>query len=100
MAEEAAVLPAAECTVCGRNDVVTDETDVPRCSRHVLDDRTFEVEVILTVKLSGDEEAAYAQVDTIMQRAWDTDRGRHHVGPWHFAMLEGCVADVTKDVQD
>ena len=34
------------------------------------DERTFEVEVLLTVKLAGDEEAAFKEADAIMSRAW------------------------------
>jgi hypothetical protein len=54
--------------------------------------KTYQVEVLVEVKMAGDEDAAYAAVDTIMQRAWDTDDGRKWAKPrWHFEMLEGCV---------
>lgn len=39
-------------------------------------------------------ELAFQQADVIMQRAWDTDQGRHHVRKWHFSMLEGAVTAV------
>jgi len=53
---------------------------------------TYQVEVFVEVKITGDEQAAYAAVDEIMQRAWDTDDGRTWVKPkWHFEMLEDCV---------
>jgi diaminopimelate decarboxylase len=53
---------------------------------------TYQVEVLVEVKMAGDENAAYTAVDEIMQRAWDTDDGRKWVQPkWHFEMLEGCV---------
>jgi len=53
---------------------------------------TYQVEVFVEVKITGDEQAAYAAVDTIMQRAWDTDDGRKWAKPrWHFEMLEDCV---------
>jgi len=59
---------------------------------------TYQVEVLVEVKMAGDENAAYTAVDEIMQRAWDTDDGRTWVKPkWHFEMLEGCVADITPD---
>lgn len=58
---------------------------------------SFEVEVLLTVK-ADDETGARAAVDEILQRAWDTDRGRHHVShDWHFEMLDdGLVTDITE----
>ena len=62
---------------------------------------TYQVEVLVEVKMAGDENAAYTAVDEIMQRAWDTDDGRTWVKPkWHFEMLEGCVglADALRDV--
>jgi hypothetical protein len=59
-------------------------------------ERTYEVEVIVTVTVDGDETEARNQVDVILQRAWDTDQGRHHVKGWHFELLdEGLVTDVT-----
>jgi hypothetical protein len=58
--------------------------------------KTYQVEVLVEVKITGSEEVAYTAVDDIMQRAWDTDDGRTWVNPkWHFEMLEGCVADIT-----
>jgi len=60
-------------------------------------ERTYQVEVLVEVKLDGTEEDAYALVDNTMQRAWDTDNGRNWARPWHFSMLEGCVADITDD---
>lgn len=59
-------------------------------------ERTYEVEVIVTVTVDGEEDAARTEVDQILQRAWDTDQGRHHVEQWHFELLdEGLVTDVT-----
>jgi hypothetical protein len=53
---------------------------------------TYQVEVLVEVAIAGDEDAAYAAVDTIMQRAWDTDDGRKWAKPaWHYEMFEGCV---------
>ena len=87
-----------ECTICGRNDIVTDEGDVPRCSRHVLTQRKYQVEVLVEVTLDGDSEAAYTHVDGLMQRLWDGDHAGSKPGVgWHFEMLEGCVGDVTGD---
>jgi len=52
----------------------------------------YQVEVLVEIEIAGDEEAAFAAVDTIMQRAWDTDDGRKWAQPkWHFEMLEDCV---------
>jgi len=59
--------------------------------------RTYQVEVLVEVKTTGDEQEAFATVDTLMQRAWDTDNRRPQVQPWHFEMLEGCVADITEE---
>jgi hypothetical protein len=57
---------------------------------------TYQVEVLVEVKMAGDENAAYTAVDEIMQRAWDTDDGRKWVQPkWHFEMLEDCVSVTT-----
>jgi hypothetical protein len=39
-------------------------------------------------------ELAFQQADVIMQRAWDTDQGRHHVKKWHFSILEGAVTEI------
>ena len=67
----------------------------------------YEVAVIIELELDdtgvnvNDEaqedaqfEEAFKQADVIMQRAWDTDQGRHHVGKWHFSMLEGAVTQI------
>jgi hypothetical protein len=61
--------------------------------------RTFEVEAVITVTLDGDEYAARALVDETLQRAWDTDRGRHYVNKdWHFELLdEGLVTELNAD---
>jgi hypothetical protein len=65
--------------------------------------RTFEVEAVITVTVDDnpDLDAAYdarAQVDELLQRAWDTDHGRHHVKPWHFELLdEGLVTELDAD---
>jgi len=57
-----------------------------------LEPTTYQVEVLVEIKIAGDEEAAFAAVDTIMQRAWDTDDGRKWAKPrWHFEMREDCV---------
>lgn len=59
--------------------------------------RTFEVEVLLIVR-ADDDAAARKQADVILQRAWDTDHGRHYIKGWHFEMLpDGLVTDVTED---
>lgn len=65
--------------------------------------RTFEVETVLTVTVDGGkdaERAARRKADEILQRAWDTDRGRHHVDTnWHFELLDGgLVTDVTDEL--
>jgi hypothetical protein len=65
--------------------------------------RTFEVEAVITVTVDDnpDLDAAYdarALVDTILQRAWDTDQSRHHVKKWHFELLdEGLVTEIDDD---
>lgn len=77
---------------------VTDETASPSPAR-----RTFEVEAVITVTVEDnpDLDAAYdarAQVDELLQRAWDTDNGRHHVKKWHFELLdEGLVTEIDED---
>jgi hypothetical protein len=84
---------------------VTDET-TPDATL----ERTFEVEAVITVTVelgnaSGGADAdaeieARNQVDVILQRAWDTDRGRHHVKGWHFELLDGgLVTDVTEELE-
>lgn len=90
--------------------------------------RTFEVETVLTVTVDSqncatcsgtgtvagedcedcagtgqsDDVSAAARrtADEILQRAWDTDRGRHHVDTnWHFELLDGgLVTDVTDEL--
>lgn len=73
--------------------------------------RTFEVEAVLTVTVelgnagghvdADAEIEARRKVDEILQRAWDTDRGRHHVEKWHFELLDGgLVTDVTQELAD
>lgn len=61
--------------------------------------RKFEVEVLVELELDGDEEAAFAAVDVLMQSAWDRTQGGTTIRAphWHFSMLEGCVADVTEE---
>ena len=53
------------------------------------------VEVEVPDEIAVDEDAAFESawqhVDVIMQRAWDTDQGRHHIRPWHFEMTEDSV---------
>jgi hypothetical protein len=68
--------------------------------------RTFEVEAVLTVTVDlGDDldapDEARRKVDMILQRAWDTDRGRHHIdNTWHFELLDGgLVTDVTEELE-
>lgn len=52
----------------------------------------YQAEVLVEIEITGDDQAAYEAVDTIMQRAWETDDGRTWAWPkWHFEMLEGCV---------
>ena len=58
---------------------------------------TYQVEALVEVK-ADDETDARAQVDVILQRAWDTDNRRPQVQPWHFELLdEGLVTDVTEE---
>jgi hypothetical protein len=59
---------------------------------------TYQVEVLVEVKMVGDEDAAYTAVDEIMQRAWDTDDGRKWVKPkWHFEISGPGAVSVTVD---
>lgn len=65
-----------------------------------MQELTFEVEAVITVTVpaSAEDPAAEARerVDVILQRAWDTDQGRHHVRGWHFELMpDGAVTDVT-----
>jgi hypothetical protein len=47
----------------------------------------YEAQVTIEVDVDGDEEVAFAAVDEIMQRAWDTDQGRAwQTQKWHYAM--------------
>lgn len=88
-----------ECGVCGRNDVITEEDDVPRCSRHEFTRRSYEVEVRVLITIDGDDEAAYKVVDETLQRHWNQDHAADSKPgtPWHFTMLEECVVDVSTD---
>jgi hypothetical protein len=76
----------------------TDETPAAPAAQ-----RTFEVEAVITVTVDDnpDLDAAYdarAQVDELLQRAWETDNGRHFVKKWHFELLdEGLVTEIDKD---
>jgi hypothetical protein len=83
---------------------VTDETTPNERLVHV-----FEVEAVLTVTVElgnagghADADAeieARRKVDEILQRAWETDKGRHHVESWHFELLDGgLVTDVTEEL--
>lgn len=66
----------------------------------------YEVTVTIELELDDDpnvsdesaEDAqfdeAFERADVIMQRAWDTDQGRHHVKKWHFSLHEGAVTRV------
>jgi hypothetical protein len=66
----------------------------------------YEVTVTIELELADDgdvsdetkEDAqfdeAFRQADVIMQRAWDTDRGRHHVKKWDYTMREGAATRV------
>lgn len=59
----------------------------------------YEADVTIELEIDGDDEAAYQAVDEIMQRAWDTDRGRKWIDQkWHFSMTPGSVANVTEDL--
>lgn len=49
--------------------------------------RTYEVEVVVTVTIDGDEEAAYAAVDEMMRTGTVQQ----------YALLEECVTDVTEE---
>lgn len=57
---------------------------------------TYRVPVFVEVSLGGDEDAAYAAVDAIMQSAWDRTRGGETIaGPrWHFEMEPGTVSKI------
>jgi len=79
-------------------DCVTDETPP-------VDELVYQVEVLVEVRLPVDPEdpdgdagfeKAHSIVDETLQRAWDTDQGRHHVHPWHFEMFEDSVKIVDK----
>ena len=56
----------------------------------------YEAEVTIELDVDGDDEAAFAAVDEIMQRAWDTDQGRTwQTQKWNFEMSGvGCIAKV------
>lgn len=64
--------------------------------------RAYEVEVLVEVKIDVENEddgyeEAYDTVADIMA-AHHADALRPRSGQaWHYTMLEGCVADVTKD---
>jgi len=59
----------------------------------------YQADVTIELDLDGDDETAFRAVDEIMQRAWDTDRGRKWVDQkWHFSMTPGCVANVTEEL--
>lgn len=57
-------------------------------------------EVLVEVELEDDPkdtedqafDKAWFEVQAIMQRAWDTDQGRHHVRKWGFAQLEESIS--------
>jgi len=79
-------------------EIVTDETTP-------VDELVYQVEVLIEVRLPApgpddDEEEGFNQahtlVDETLQRAWDTDQGRHHVHPWHFEMFEDSVKVIDK----
>lgn len=65
--------------------------------------------VEVTVQLELDDEgvadaddrfnAAWDQVETILQRAWDTDQSRHHVKKWNFVMCEGVVQQLEESTE-
>jgi hypothetical protein len=59
------------------------------------------VEAQIEIELEGEEEfdEAFALADVILQRAWDTDQGRHHVHKWHFSILEDAVRVVEEPDQ-
>jgi hypothetical protein len=83
-------------------------TDIPDCvtdETPPVDELVYQVEVLIEVRLpvpgpEDDEEEgfnqAHALVDETLQRAWDTDQGRHHVHPWHFEMFEDSVKVIDK----
>ena len=59
----------------------------------------YQADVTIELNLDGDDEAAFRAIDEIMQRAWDTDRGRRWVDQeWHFSMTPGSVANVTGEL--
>jgi hypothetical protein len=52
----------------------------------------YRVPAVIEIELDGEEmfDEAVKVVDNTLQRAWDTDQGRHHVTKWHFEIdLEG-----------
>lgn len=59
---------------------------------------TYVVETRVEVEIDSDDldafDEAKREVDELMQRAWDTDQGRHHVKKWHFTILDDAVVEV------
>lgn len=51
------------------------------------------VEVELDLEGTDAELEAVNVVDVVMQRAWDTDQGRHHVKKWHFEIAEDALVE-------
>jgi hypothetical protein len=56
------------------------------------------VEALIEVDIDLDDLDAPAEavkvVDNTLQRAWDTDQGRHHVQKWHFEIPEDGTVTV------
>jgi hypothetical protein len=61
---------------------------------------TYVVETRVEVEIDSDDldafDEAKREVDELMQRAWDTDQGRHHVKKWHFTILDDAVVEVVE----
>jgi hypothetical protein len=70
----------------------------------------FQAEVLIEIDIDDAElpegedaqfKMAHQAVDVLLQRAWDTDRGRHHVNRnWHFVMLEDAITVVDEIAGD
>lgn len=56
----------------------------------------YVIEARIEVEIDNDDldgpNEAWKIVDNTLQRAWDTDQGRHHVRKWGFAQLEESIS--------
>jgi hypothetical protein len=61
----------------------------------------YVIEARIEVEIDNDDldgpNEAWKIVDNTLQRAWDTDQGRHHVAPWHFEMLDDAVVEIVEE---